>query len=131
MKAIKDAKIKVQASIQSDQVRVTGRAKDNLQLPEDERRTAVRRGFGALRVGGTLFVVAHDSTNLTEGTGGPQSASVLYTSEEVLGDLDGERFEVERAERVARVLPSADGMHTHRGDETRTAYDCLVRIVRA
>ncbi|MEA2572198.1 MAG: cyclic-di-GMP-binding protein [Acidobacteriota bacterium] len=31
VKAIKDAKIKVQASIQSDQVRVTGRAKDNLQ----------------------------------------------------------------------------------------------------
>jgi uncharacterized protein YajQ (UPF0234 family) len=31
VKAIKDAKIKVQASIQSDQVRVTGRAKDDLQ----------------------------------------------------------------------------------------------------
>ena len=42
-----------------------------LQLPEDERRTAVRRGFAALEPGGTLFLVAHDSTNLTEGTGGP------------------------------------------------------------
>jgi len=31
VKAIKDAKLKVQASIQSDQVRVTGRAKDDLQ----------------------------------------------------------------------------------------------------
>jgi uncharacterized protein YajQ (UPF0234 family) len=31
VKAIKDAKIKVQASIQSDQVRVTGKAKDDLQ----------------------------------------------------------------------------------------------------
>lgn len=31
VKAIKDAKVKVQASIQSDQVRVTGRAKDDLQ----------------------------------------------------------------------------------------------------
>jgi len=31
VKAIKDAKIKVQAAIQSDQVRVTGRAKDELQ----------------------------------------------------------------------------------------------------
>jgi len=31
VKKIKDAKIKVQASIQSDQVRVTGRAKDDLQ----------------------------------------------------------------------------------------------------
>jgi uncharacterized protein YajQ (UPF0234 family) len=31
VKAIKDAKLKVQASIQSDQVRVTGRNKDDLQ----------------------------------------------------------------------------------------------------
>jgi hypothetical protein len=31
VKSIKDAKIKVQASIQSDQVRVTGRSKDDLQ----------------------------------------------------------------------------------------------------
>lgn len=31
VKAIKEAKIKVQASIQSDQVRVTGRSKDDLQ----------------------------------------------------------------------------------------------------
>ncbi|MFZ2492162.1 MAG: YajQ family cyclic di-GMP-binding protein [Thermoanaerobaculia bacterium] len=31
VKAIKDAKLKVQASIQSDQVRVTGRTKDDLQ----------------------------------------------------------------------------------------------------
>jgi uncharacterized protein YajQ (UPF0234 family) len=31
VKAIKDAKIKVQASIQADQVRVTGRSKDDLQ----------------------------------------------------------------------------------------------------
>ena len=31
VKSIKDAKLKVQASIQSDQVRVTGRSKDDLQ----------------------------------------------------------------------------------------------------
>jgi uncharacterized protein YajQ (UPF0234 family) len=31
VKTIKDAKVKVQASIQSDQVRVTGRSKDDLQ----------------------------------------------------------------------------------------------------
>lgn len=31
VKAIKDAKVKVQAAIQSDQVRVTGRSKDDLQ----------------------------------------------------------------------------------------------------
>jgi uncharacterized protein YajQ (UPF0234 family) len=31
VKAIKDSKIKVQASIQSDQVRVSGKDRDNLQ----------------------------------------------------------------------------------------------------
>ncbi len=94
-----------------------------LQLPAEQRRAAVRRAFGLLAEGGTLFLVAHDSTNLTEGTGGPPDPAVLYTAEEVLGDLDGERFEVVRAERVARVVASDDG-------PDRTAYDALVRLVR-
>ena len=98
-----------------------------LQLPEAERRTAVRRAFTALSPGGTFFLVAHDSSNLTEGTGGPQDPAVLYTAEEVLGDLDGERFEVLRAERVPRVVPAGD---EHRGEPDRTAYDALVRLVR-
>jgi SAM-dependent methyltransferase len=98
-----------------------------LQLTADERCAPVRRGFSALRVGGTLFLVAHDSSNLAEGTGGPQGPDVLYTAEEVLADLDGERFEVERADRVARVVQAEDA---HRGAVERTAYDCLVRLVR-
>jgi SAM-dependent methyltransferase len=98
-----------------------------LQLPADERRVAVRRTFLSLRDGGTLFVVAHDSTNITEGTGGPQYPEVLYTAEDVLADLDGERFEVVRAERVSREVPApADAP-----DPTpRTAYDALVHVVR-
>jgi SAM-dependent methyltransferase len=98
-----------------------------LQLPADERRTAVRRAFAALAEGGTFFLVAHDSTNLTEGTGGPQDPAVLYTAEEVLGDLDGERFEVVHAERVARPVPLDD---EHGGQPDRVAYDALVRLVR-
>jgi SAM-dependent methyltransferase len=101
-----------------------------LQLAADERRTAVRRAFCVLRDGGTFFLVAHDSSNLTEGTGGPSDPAVLFTAEEVLSDLDGERFEVQRAERVARIV-SAGSSHQHDGDESRTAYDVLVRLVRA
>lgn len=96
-----------------------------LQLPADERRAAVRRGFAALRPGGTLLVVAHDTTNLAEGTGGPQDASVLMTAEDVLGDLTGEDLEVVRAGRVARTVD--DG---HGEEPARTAWDCLVRVVR-
>lgn len=96
-----------------------------LQLPEDQRSEAVRRAFGALRVGGELFWVAHDSTNLVEGTGGPQDPEVLMTAEDVLSDLGGERFEVIRAERVERVVPQDDG---HGGQADLTAYDCLAHV---
>ena len=95
-----------------------------LQLPADDRRRAVRSAGRMLAPGGTLLLVAHDSTNLTEGTGGPQDPAVLMTAEEVLGDLDGERFEVRRAERVPREVAQPDG-------STRTAYDALVRVVRS
>ena len=102
-----------------------------LQLVADERRTAVRRAFGALRQGGTFFLVAHDATNIDEGTGGPTDRAVLYSAEEVLADLDGERFEVEVAERVPRLVPPADdAVHAHEGDASRTAWDALVRLVR-
>ena len=85
-----------------------------LQLVEAERRDAVLRGFAALQSGGRFVWVAHDSSNLTEGTGGPQDPSVLMTADDVLIDLTGEPFEVIRAERVARPVGDA------------TAYDCLV-----
>lgn len=95
-----------------------------LQLPREERAAALRRAFDALAPGGHLFVVAHDSTNLAEGTGGPQEPAVLYTAGDVLGDLAGRDFEVLRAERVARTVA---------GDASspdRTAWDALVHLVR-
>ncbi len=96
-----------------------------LQLPAPERRAALRRSFEALAPGGTLFVVAHDSTNLTEGSGGPQDPRVLYTAEDVLDDLSGLHLEVVRGERVARRVPAAD----EHGSEG-VAWDALVRVVR-
>ena len=96
-----------------------------LQLPDEQRHEVVRRAFTSLRVGGRLLVVAHDSTNLSEGTGGPQDPSVLYTAEDVVADLDGERFEVLRAERVTREVPDAED-----SPGTLTAYDALVHVVR-
>ncbi|GAB3022134.1 hypothetical protein GCM10011376_27270 [Nocardioides flavus (ex Wang et al. 2016)] len=98
-----------------------------LQVPAEDRRRAVRGAVTMLRPGGTLLLVAHDSTNLAEGTGGPQDPAVLMTADDVLGDLEGMDVEVLRAERVAREVATQD---PHGGAESRTAWDCLVRLVR-
>lgn len=89
-----------------------------LQVPPADRRAAVRAAFAALVPGGTLLVVGHDSTNLTDGTGGPQDPQVLYTADDLLADLASETFDVVRAGRLERPV----------GDET--ALDVLVRVVR-
>jgi hypothetical protein len=98
-----------------------------LQVPAADRRRAVRSAVGMLRPGGTFLLVAHDSTNLAEGTGGPQEPAVLMSAEDVLGDLDEIDVEVLRAERVAREVTTED---PHGGEQRRTAWDCLVRLVR-
>lgn len=89
-----------------------------LQVPAADRRAAVRAGFDSLRPGGTLLVVGHDSQNLVDGVGGPQDPGVLYTAQDLLDDLAGQRFETVRAERVER--PTDEGV----------ALDVLLRVVR-
>jgi SAM-dependent methyltransferase len=95
-----------------------------LQLPAEQRRAAVRAAYDALVPGGTFFLVAHDATNLTEGTGGPQDPAVLMSAEDVLADLADATYDVVRAGRVARGVGEG-----HREEPVRTAWDCLVRLV--
>ena len=91
-----------------------------LQLPAGERRLVLDRAAGALAPGGTMLVVGHDLSNLTEGYGGPTSADVLYTPDDLVADLTG--LAVERAERVIRPVEDEDGLHE--------AIDALVRARR-
>jgi hypothetical protein len=86
----------------------------------------MRRAFAALAPGGTVFVIGHDTTNLTEGTGGPPDPAVLYNAADVLGDLADEPLEVVRAERAARTVTSPDDP-----ESTSTAWDALVHLVRS
>ncbi|MFD2083100.1 class I SAM-dependent methyltransferase [Actinopolymorpha cephalotaxi] len=101
-----------------------------LHLVADERRRAVRHAANAVAPGGVLLVVGHDTTNLTEGIGGPQDPRVLFTPDDILADLNAEAngpvadWVVERAERVRRPVRTADG-------ETRDAIDALVRVRRS
>ncbi|MCY7402181.1 MAG: class I SAM-dependent methyltransferase [Nocardioides sp.] len=97
------------------------------QVPATDRHTAVRASFESLAPGGTMVLVAHDSTNLAEGTGGPQDPAVLMSAADVVGDLDGLEPQVVHAGRVAREVTTAD---EHGGEVSRTAWDCLVRVQR-
>ncbi len=87
-----------------------------LQLPAAERRAVIARAASWLAPGGTLFVVAHDRSNVADGYGGPPSPEVCYTVDETVGLLDG--LEVEVAEVAERAVDTPDG--------TRTALDTLV-----
>jgi SAM-dependent methyltransferase len=80
-----------------------------VQMPAEARRTVMRMAATAVAPGGLLFVVAHDSTNLTAGIGGPQDPTVLYTAEDVASDIAGAGLEVERCEAVLRAVATDDG----------------------
>ncbi len=73
----------------------------------------------ALAPGGTLLVIGHDLTNLTDGAGGPQNPDVLYTPESINAELAG--LSVLRAGRVRRPVERDGG----------TAIDTLVRAERS
>ena len=91
-----------------------------LQLPSEELVQALRSATGSVARGGTLVVLAHDTTNLTRGHGGPKDAAVLYTAEDVVQALDD--LVVERAEAVERTVALPDG--------EAVAIDAFVRARR-
>jgi hypothetical protein len=67
--------------------------------------------------GGRFFLINHDLANLTGGYGGPQSAEVLTTPQQVVAAIADELV-IERAEVVERRVKTADG--------ERVALDTLV-----
>ncbi|MFM7062786.1 MAG: class I SAM-dependent methyltransferase, partial [Actinomycetes bacterium] len=88
------------------------------------RRNMLASSAQSLAPGGTLLWVAHDLSNLTDGVGGPQSAEVLSTPDDVVADLTAAvpDLVVERAEVVRRPVQK-DGT-------TVDALDTLVRVHR-
>ncbi|WP_280387472.1 class I SAM-dependent methyltransferase [Nocardia wallacei] len=91
-----------------------------LHLPEQQRRALVRHAADLLSPGGTLLILGHDSTNLTEGHGGPQDPSILFTPNDVMADLaeTGDRIRIRVADRILRPTEAGD------------AIDALVVAVR-
>jgi len=93
-----------------------------LQVPAGERQPILRAAADAVAPAGTFLLVAHDSTNLRHGHGGPPNPAVLYTADDVVDDLDGAGLQIERAERIERPVQTPDG--------ERVALDALVRARR-
>jgi SAM-dependent methyltransferase len=89
-----------------------------LHIPAEERRIVLERAASALAPGGTLVLLGHDLTNITDGVGGPSNPSILYTPDDIAAELPG--LEIEKAERILRDV---DG-------EERDAIDALVRARR-
>jgi SAM-dependent methyltransferase len=87
-----------------------------LQLPADLQRIVLEHAATWLDPGGTLFVIAHDRSNVTDGYGGPPSPEVCYTVEGTVAALHG--LEVTTATVAQRHVETPDG--------PRTALDTLV-----
>jgi SAM-dependent methyltransferase len=93
-----------------------------LQLPDDQLAPILRRAAEAVASGGTFLLVNHDVENLEHGYGGPASAEVLSTPQQVVAAL-GDGLTIERAEVAERPVATDDG--------DRTALDTLVVARRA
>ncbi|PLS76643.1 MAG: class I SAM-dependent methyltransferase [Actinobacteria bacterium] len=91
-----------------------------LHLPPGERRAVHTTAATAVRPRGTLLVVGHDLTNLSEGYGGPQDPSILFTPDDLAGDVPG--LTIVKAERVRRQVSTDAG--------ERTAIDAVLRAER-
>ena len=89
-----------------------------LQIPQAELAPIIARAAGAVALNGTFLLVAHDSSNLAHGYGGPLDADLLYTTEQVLAALGGQ-LDIEKACAVERPVETDSGV--------RVAIDCLVR----
>jgi len=89
-----------------------------LHIPGAERHGVLDSAAAALAPGGTFILLGHDSTNLTDGVGGPSDPAILYTPDDIAHEVPG--LEIEKAERVLRDV---------RGEE-RDAIDALVKARR-
>ena len=89
-----------------------------LHLPAADRRVVLRKAASAVAPDGRLLIVGHDRDNIAAGIGGPQNPAVLYSSADLVEDLDGTGLDIRQARQVYRPVSTDNG--------PRNALDCLV-----
>ncbi len=88
-----------------------------LQLPPEDRQLVHRKAVEALAPGGTIWLIAHHSDNISMGVGGPPYPEVLFNENRLAADFSG--LEIRRNEKVFRQVETENG-------ETKAAHDvCL------
>ncbi len=87
-----------------------------LQVGPDGRGAVLAHSKTWLKPGGTLFVIAHDRTNIAGGYGGPSSESVCYNVDETVAAFEG--LNIDTAVVAERVVDTPEG--------ERVALDTLV-----
>ncbi|PPJ32569.1 class I SAM-dependent methyltransferase [Nocardia nova] len=82
-----------------------------LHLPAAQRRSLLLAAAERLSPGGTLLVLGHDTTNISDGYGGPQDPAILFTPDDVVADLAAaEHIRIDTAQRVLRETEGRDAI---------------------
>jgi SAM-dependent methyltransferase len=81
-----------------------------LQLPASDQMVVLEHAQTWLRPGGTLFVIAHDHTNVTNGYGGPSSTDICYNVESTVDALTG--LQIATATVAERRVETPSGQQT-------------------
>ncbi|MFF2085462.1 class I SAM-dependent methyltransferase [Nocardia sp. NPDC058176] len=81
-----------------------------VHLPADQRRPLLRQLAGMLSPGGMLLVLGHDTSNVTDGYGGPQDTDILFTPEDIRADLDDQGLTIRVADHVFRPTEGPDAI---------------------
>ncbi len=93
-----------------------------LQVPGSDQTRVLDHAAAALAAGGELLMVGHAVRNLTEGWGGPQSATVLWDPDQLRAEVEARGLRVVRSEEVLRPVETDEG-------EVQ-AIDVLLRATR-
>lgn len=98
-----------------------------LQLPAPRLAVALTAACRRLAPGGTAVLVGHDVSNLREGVGGPQDATVLWDADDVAAAARAAGLAVQEAGVRERAVPGDDtGAARSPGRAGRAARDAVV-----